>query len=196
MNMFRSSCVASFWPSMATSTSPPIRIRRMPATTARFPPRKPARSAGPPGVTRSINRPASTGRSSASAQRADYAGGEGALEAEGVADSERALADLQRARIAQRQHGELPAARLNLDQGDIVALVGADEFRRVAGLIAQRGLDALRLLHDVEIGEDVAARIDHKARARAFHRHGVEEEVVFDHAGDDIGHGWRGLAID
>src|SRR5207245_9667373 len=63
-------------------------------------------------------------------------------------------------------------------------------------LFRSRGLYALRLLHDVEIGEDVAARIDHKARARAFHRHGVEEEVVFDHAGDDIGHGWRGLAID
>src|SRR5262249_26300876 len=64
------------------------------------------------------------------AEGTDDASGQRALEAEGIADSENLLADLQSARIPEREHSEFFAFGVNLDEGDVVALVGADGFGR------------------------------------------------------------------
>ena len=46
------------------------------------------------------------------------------------------------------------------------------------------------------VRQDVAVVVDDEARAGAFHRHGIEKEIVLEGARDDVGHGGRGLLVD
>src|SRR5712671_7563674 len=85
---------------------------------------------------------------------------------------------------------------LDFDERDVVALVGSDELRGIARLIAQDDFDGLCFLHDVEIGQDVAFIVDHEAGAGAFDRNGIHEEIVFGGFGENVGDGRRNLAID
>src|SRR6266404_5931799 len=88
------------------------------------------------------------------------------------------------------------AFRLNFDESDVVALVGSDELRGIARLIAEDDFDGLRFLHDVKIRQDVAFIVDHEAGAGAFDGNGIHEEIVFGGFGEDVGDGRRNLAID
>ena len=130
------------------------------------------------------------------AERADNSGGERALESEGISDGEDALPDLQISRIAQLQRGELVPARIDLNEGDVVARVGADVFRFVMRLVAKNDLDRLRAMDHVVVRQDVPVGIDDESRARAFHRHRIEKEIVLHGARDDIRHGGRRLLVD
>ena len=120
---------------------------------------------------------------------ADNAGGQGTLETEGVADGQNLLADLERGGIAQRQRGELLALRIDFHDGDVVALVRADEFSGIARLIAEDHLDGLRALHNVIIRQNVAVSVEDEAGACACHGNGILEEIIFRGLGQDIGDG-------
>jgi hypothetical protein len=85
--------------------------------------------------------------------------------------------------------------RINFDERDVVALVGTDEFRGIAALVAKDDFDGLRASNDVEIREDIAARIDEEAGARAFDRNRIHKEVVLSGFGEDVGDGGRRLTI-
>src|SRR6266850_129183 len=85
---------------------------------------------------------------------------------------------------------------LDFNECDVVALVGSDEFRGIARLIAEHDFDGLCFLHNVEIGQDVAFIVDHKAGAGAFDGNGIHEEIVFGGFGENVGDGGRNLAID
>src|SRR6266850_3470805 len=130
------------------------------------------------------------------AESADDAGSERGLETEGIANGKDFLAHLQSGRIAEGKRDEFFPFRIDLDQGDVVALVGANKFRHVLGLVAEHDFDGLRFLHDVKIGEDVAARIDDKSGARSFNGHGVHEKVVFGGFGEDVRDSGGSLAVD
>src|SRR6266404_4485622 len=88
------------------------------------------------------------------------------------------------------------AFRLNLDESDVVALVGADELGRIARLIAEDDFDGLRFLHNVKIGQDVAFIVDHETGAGTFDGNGIHEEIVFGGFGENVGDGGRNLTID
>ena len=120
---------------------------------------------------------------------ADYAGGERGLEAERITDGENFLAHLERSGISQRQRREVLSLGIDFQESDVVALVGADEFCRVVGLIAEHNFDGLGAFDDVEIGEDVAAGINYKTGAGAFDGDRVHEEIIFRRLGENVGHG-------
>src|SRR6267378_6719872 len=85
---------------------------------------------------------------------------------------------------------------LDFDERHVVALVGSDELRGIARLIAEDDFDGLRFLHDVKVSEDVAFIVDHKTGAGAFDGNGIHEEIVFGGFGENVGDGGRNLAID
>src|SRR6267378_8126744 len=85
---------------------------------------------------------------------------------------------------------------LDFDERHVVALVGSDELRGIARLIAEDDFDGLRFLHDVKVSEDVAFIVDHETGAGAFDGNGIHEEIVFGGFGEDVGDGRRNLAID
>jgi hypothetical protein len=130
------------------------------------------------------------------AERADDASGECAGETEGIADSEGALAHDEIARVAQRERREVVALGIDLNQSDVVALIGADEFRGFARLIAEGDFDLLRVFDDVIVREDVAVLVDQEAGTGAFDGHGIVEEVVLNGARDDVRDGRRSIAVD
>ena len=129
------------------------------------------------------------------AQGADDAGSERGLETERIADGKNFLAHLQCGGVAEREGDKFLSLGIDLDQSDIVALVGADELRGVVRLVTQNDFDGLSAFDNVKICEDVAAGIDDKARARAFDGHGVHEKVVFGGFGEDVGDGGGSLAV-
>src|SRR6267142_6947337 len=85
---------------------------------------------------------------------------------------------------------------LDFNERDVVALVGSDELRGIARLIAEHDFDRLCFLHNVEIGQGVAFIVDHKAGAGAFDGNGIHEEIVFGGFGENVGDGGRNLTID
>ncbi len=130
------------------------------------------------------------------AQRADNSCRKRGLEAEGIADGKNFLADLQRAGISEGQGGDMLSLGIDFHQRDIIALVGADKFCRVSGLIAKHDFDGLRAFDHVKVGQDVAAGINHEARAGAFDGHGIHEEIILGGLGEDVGHGRGCLPVD
>ena len=104
--------------------------------------------------------------------------------------------DLQTIRIAQRQGGKIFSLRIDFEQGHVVALIGADKFCGIARLVAKNHFNALRFLHYVKIGEDVAAFVDDESGARAFDRDRIHEEIVLRGFGENVRYGRRGLAVD
>ena len=119
-----------------------------------------------------------------------------ALETEWISDRQDALANLQCARVAKRKRDQLLAVRFKLYQGDVVARVRADEPGLEVRLISERHIDALSALHHVVVREDVPACINDETGTRAFNRHGVVEEVVFDCFRNDVCDCGRRLAVD
>jgi len=68
-----------------------------------------------------------------------------------IADGENFLADLQSGGIGREEARRVFPFGIDLNQGDIVALVGADKFRYVLGLVTEHDLDGLRFLYDVKL---------------------------------------------
>src|SRR5882724_5251074 len=129
------------------------------------------------------------------AQGADDASCERGLEPQRIADGENFLAHLQCGGVAEREGDKFLSLGINLDQSDVVALVGADELRGVVRLVTQNDFDGLSAFDNVKVCEDIAAGIDDKSGARAFDGHGVHEKVVFGGFGEDVGDGGGSLAV-
>ena len=98
------------------------------------------------------------------AQGADDAAGHGVVQAQGVADGEHALADLELVGVPQR-HGLEGPVGLDLDQRDVGARVGADDPRVVLALVVEPDLDLGGAGDDVVVGQHVAVRVDDESGA-------------------------------
>ena len=96
-------------------------------------------------------------------QRADDAGGQGALEAEGVADGQHFLADLQAAGIPQWERGQASRARINSQHRQVGQRVEPHNFCFKAAAVGQCHLDLAGVRHHVVVGDDVAALVDQEA---------------------------------
>ena len=123
---------------------------------------------------------------------ADHALGHAVLLAEGAADGDRELADLQAVRLAPIERRQI--LRLDLDHRYIVVRAGTDH-PRVVGLvlIAQDHLQLLGVLDHVVVGDDVAVRPNDEARADAMLLL-LHELVGRRHRGLDLNDGTAGLA--
>src|SRR5260370_2284554 len=77
---------------------------------------------------------------------------------------------------------------LNFQESNVVALVGADEFCGVVGLIAENDFDGLGSFDDVIVGEDVAARVNNEARAGTFDGDRVHKEIVLGGFSENVGY--------
>ncbi len=102
----------------------------------------------------------------AAVQRADDARGYRVRIAEGIADGDHVLARHEVRRRAQRDHRHLGGG-IDLDQGEVGLSVAGDDRSNVLLALGGCDLDFADAVHNVEVGEDVAARIDHDARAHA-----------------------------
>src|SRR5207302_1590581 len=122
---------------------------------------------GPPGIPRvdrhvGLNEGNEVLLRQAAALGADNARGDGAVETEGRTDCDDPLADLEPVRIAhpyRRQPG-----RIDLDQGEIGAPVGADDASLEFALVGQANGDLISGIDDVRVGENVAVGTDDEAR--------------------------------
>jgi hypothetical protein len=79
--------------------------------------------------------------------------------------SERPLALTMPAVTVFSKH-DRQAARLDLDQRHVSALVGADHLRLVLALVRELDVDLVGRVDDVRVGEDVAVGADDEARAQ------------------------------
>jgi len=86
-------------------------------------------------------------------------------DAERIADREHHVADLHRIGVAQHDRREV--ARLDLEHREIGLRVGADDLRRRRFALAQRHGDGAGAFDHVVVGEHVALRAHHHARAKA-----------------------------
>ena len=129
------------------------------------------------------------------ADGADDAAGHGAAEAEGIADGIDLLADVELRGVGQRDG--LQIGRVDLQQRQVVHLVGADDLRLIAALVAEHDFDAaVGALDDVEVGEDVAGFVEDESRALALLRHGPIEEVEDQRGGGDVDHRRQHFLVD
>ena len=96
------------------------------------------------------------------AARRHDARGDGSAETERIADCDDPVADTRR-RVSQLHIGERTA--LDLDQREIAARIGADDFRGVGLAVVGRDLNAFGLVHDVIVGHGITVGRDEEARA-------------------------------
>src|SRR5712691_2458254 len=129
-------------------------------------------------------------------QGADHARSEGALKAEGIANGQNLLANLDGSRITERKSDETLPFGIDFDEGDIIALVRADEFCFKDPVTTENDFDGLSSFDDMKIRENVSPRIDDEAGAGAFNGHRVHEKVVFRGFSENVGHGGRSLPVD
>ena len=110
-------------------------------------------------------------------QAGDDAGGEGEVEAEGIADGDDPLADGDARRVAERQGREVASRRVDAQHGHVGGLVDAEDARLdlVAGLAltlpegdGDRGRLPTVLRHDVRVGQDRALLVDHEPAAEGL----------------------------
>ena len=100
-------------------------------------------------------------------ERADDARGHRVLQAEGIADGDDIVSDLELGRIPER-HGD-QIRLLGLQDGDVRAFVAADDLGGKGPVVEQRDGDFAGVLHHMMIGDDVAVlRVDDDAGARAL----------------------------
>ena len=99
----------------------------------------------------------------------DDAGGNGGADAEGIADREDLVAELQLVGIAPGDGCER-LRRFDLQDGKVRLGVGAQQLGRKLGAVIQRYLDVDRVLNDMVVGDDDAVRADDEAGAE---RHGA-----------------------
>jgi len=96
----------------------------------------------------------------------DDACGHRLLESERRAYRQHPFADRQGLGVAE--HHMRQAARLDADQRDVAARIGANDGSVILALVGQTHHDAFGLLDDVGVGENVAVVADDEARAERF----------------------------
>ena len=104
-------------------------------------------------------------------QRRDDAMGHGLADAEGIADGEHDVADLERVGIAEIDDGKCAAA-LEPQDGEIGALVAQHDVGVKFPLVGERDLHIGHAFDDVTIGDDEAGRIDDERPSQAIARSG------------------------
>ena len=115
-------------------------------------------------------------------QRRDDAAGHRLAHAEGIADGENQIADLDRVGILEAQMRQLLPADIDLQHRQIRALVGQHQLRIELAPVGQRHRELLPALDHVMIGDDQTRRIDdHAGTERLLHpfaRHAEAETVA------------------
>ena len=100
-----------------------------PSASISGPPELPGLIAASVWITCEIEKP--FGRLDLALQGGDDAAGDGAVEAERVADRDHRVADFDLRGVAERERVQLVGGRVDLEQGDVGGRVGADDFGRV-----------------------------------------------------------------
>ncbi len=98
----------------------------------------------------------------------DDAAGDGAAEAEGVADSDHVLADAHAVAVAEPELRQIIG--IDLEQREVGLLVCPDHFGIELAVIGEAHLHRLGVLDHVIVGHDVAVRVHDEARAE---RHAI-----------------------
>ena len=93
----------------------------------------------------------------------DDAAGHRLAHAEGIADGEHEVTHLERIGIAQRQGGKLLVRHVDLEHGEVGALVGEQHLGLELALVGQRHLDVGGVGDDVVVGDDQPIR-DRRSR--------------------------------
>ena len=94
----------------------------------------------------------------------------GLADAEGIADREHDVADLQVVGIGKIERGEFLPSVLHLQHRQIGAAVLQHDLGLELALVGKRDFHLVGALDDVVVGDDEAGRIDHHARSqRALH---------------------------
>ena len=94
----------------------------------------------------------------------DDTGGDGAAEAEGIADREHPVADALDVAIAELDGGQRVIGG-DLEEGEVDAVILADQGGLQGGVVGQGDADLVGAVDYVVVGDDVAGRIDDEARA-------------------------------
>ncbi len=121
-------------------------------------------------------------------ERRDDARRERPVEAEGIADGEHLLPDLQVTARADRNGSRRVRRDVDLQYRDVMGFARADEPRRVVAPIGQTHACARGAIHDVQVGDDVTLLVPEESGARAA-RHGhdvARPEVEHALAGRDV----------
>ncbi len=115
-------------------------------------------------------------------ERGDDARRHRLADAEGIADGEHDIADLDRIRIAEGEMGKLLLAIVDAQNGEVRAFVGKDELRLELAPVGERDGELVAALDDMEIGDDEAGGIDDDAGAErllhALARHAEAEAIA------------------
>ena len=103
-------------------------------------------------------------------QRRDDTGCDGLADTEGIADGEHQIAHFEQVRIPEGEIGQLLLAGIDAQHGQIGALIGEHQFGLEFAPVGQRHRELLPVLHDMEVGDDEAIRIDdHTGSERLLH---------------------------
>ena len=97
---------------------------------------------------------------------ADDARGDGMFQTERIADRHHPIANVQLARVAKLGEGQIAAGATDLDQGQVGAIVLADQARFILALIGQFYFDRVGAAHDMIIGQYLAVPADQNPRAQ------------------------------
>ena len=122
------------------------------------------------------------------AQGADHADGEGLFQPKGVADGDHELADAHPIRVAQWHGGRQIAARIDVDHGQVVGRILADQLGLIVVTIGQGDQELVRALDDVEIGDNVTLAVIDKAGSTALLGNGLHKPVKGDAAVGNVDH--------
>src|SRR5580692_4764209 len=128
-------------------------------------------------------------------QSAHHSRRQRALKPKRISDRQNFLPHLQFRGIPQRQRHQRLALGLNLYHRHIIALVRSNEFSAITRPVSQHHLNRLRLLHHVEVRQNVPARINHESGSRPFHGHWIHKKVIFRGLGKNIRDRRRGLPV-
>jgi hypothetical protein len=121
----------------------------------------------------------------------DDAAGDRLADAEGIADGQHQVADLDLVRIGEAEGRQIRARPGDLQHGQIGPLVLEHDIGREFALVRQRHLDLIGVLDDVEIGHDQARRVDDDAGAErpldalAWRAAKIAEEAAEERIGEE-----------
>ena len=121
--------------------------------------------------------------------RRNDTGGDGAAQAERVADRDHPVPNTLFATVAERDIRQRFIG-VDLQQREIGFRVAPNDFRREALTIGQCYLNVMRVIDDVVIGDDVARRIDQEAGAQSMGRLHMRLSLPVEEVAEHLPH-WR-----
>ena len=101
-------------------------------------------------------------------QRAHDSRGERLIQAEGVADGERHLADLQLRRAADADRLQQVGGRIDRQHREVLGRIGSDQATLPAGAVGEDDHGAAGVADDVVVGDDVAILVPHETGTGAL----------------------------